>query len=574
MAGDTETKNGDVFLLQIYTDSPRLYWVSPDNVLKVFLNTVFDYGQSGHTNAIFFHNLRYDLPILFMRYADKFALSYSKFIIDKDLKEVTKQRYDKSINDYRLLSSDTSITLFTGKQFFAFVKRGKKRIMILDSFSFLPNSLKRLALKLKLQHKKKTPPKGLGKRIFKPEDKAFIRYALNDVIVEYELAQFIIEFHKLFNVRICVSSPQLFARIFKHRFIRKGDIIQFPDNPKIIDMAIKSYHGGRNGLFIPEGWVKGRILKYDYVSAYPFAMKNIPNFLSGEWVLTNHFITEYEGVYQISGYAEKCPYPVIIKNDNRIEFYNGEAFTDVCITSYELREAIRLNEVKITAIKGYIWKPDKADYNPFADYVDYFFKKKSETPKDNPLYEFFKVGLNSLYGKTIQAISKDREADIHLTIINGKVVKKSKEYEAGGLYNPPIASLITGYVRAMLHRDIHNYQALDCSTDSFSTFSDKVKIGAGLGDLKLEYELDKMLYVRAKFYIGFKGRKILCYATHGYQGSPQQFLSQLKNHTSRYKVKRIVQIKEALKQQKKPLSNETKPLRVLSPLFRRGNQKG
>jgi hypothetical protein len=220
MAGDTETCHGDVFTLQLNITEPKIYWVNPDNILDVFLKETFEHCQSGHLNVIFFHNLHYDLPVLLMQYADAFKKDFAK-----------------------IEHKDYLIDLYSGKQFFAFVKKGKIRLSIFDSMAFYQFSLKKLCMKLKLPNQKMRAPCGLGDDIYCEDDKYFVQYALNDVACELDLAKHIIDLHREYNIRVSVSLPQFASRVFKHQFIKDGDVMQFPANNKLIKIAIHSYHG-------------------------------------------------------------------------------------------------------------------------------------------------------------------------------------------------------------------------------------------------------------------------------------------------------------------------------------------
>jgi len=54
------------------------------------------------------------------------------------------------------------------------------------------------------------------------------------------------------------------------------------------------------------------------------------------------------------------------------------------------------------------------------------------------------------------------------------------DWRAGGLYHPPIASLITGFVRAKMHRLEHRYASVMTSTDGM--FGAVSPVAADLGD--------------------------------------------------------------------------------------------
>jgi len=112
---------------------------------------------------------------------------------------------------------------------------------------------------------------------------------------------------------------------------------------------------------------------------------------------------DYEGFYLVSGQVHTCRYPVLLKNAHSLEYANGERISEAPVASYELREAIRSEELKVESAEGYVWKPSNHAENPFRDYVQDFYSRKNNTSRDHPLFVTYKLLLNTLYGKTFQA---------------------------------------------------------------------------------------------------------------------------------------------------------------------------
>jgi hypothetical protein len=324
---------------------------------------------------------------------------------------------------------------------------------------------------------------------------------------------------------------------------------------------------------------------YDYNSFYPWAMTQLPPITNGRWEPVDHFINEHEGFYQISGYVKECHYPIIIKSASTFEYANGEHIAGVPVTSYELREALRTEELHLSSLKGWIWKPSADAQNPFKGYVEEFYRKKSEASQDDPLYITYKLLLNCLYGKTYQAIRADGyEEEPELKWRNGRVVRNEIMYRAGGLYLPHVGSWITSMCRAKLHADLHRYQGIDCATDSFKTQLD-VPTGAGLGELKLVCG-GLLLLIRPKLYVMFspriqeevrqagdlreylrKNRDNLSYsekdgdvtkfALHGFWGTPDQLLRLYAEQGAQYMVQHMTKIRESILQGKNSRVMET-----------------
>jgi len=84
----------------------------------------------------------------------------------------------------------------------------------------------------------------------------------------------------------------------------------------------------------------------------------------------------------------------------------------------------------------------------------------------------------------------------------GNVKKNEIRYKAGGIYLPHVGSWITSMCRAELHDALHEYDGIDCATDSFKTKRSDVPTGERLGELDHEYE-GMLLLIRPKLYMMF-----------------------------------------------------------------------
>jgi hypothetical protein len=160
--------------------------------------------------------------------------------------------------------------------------------------------------------------------------------------------------------------------------------------------------------------------------------------------------------------------------------------------------------------------------------VEEFFRRKQDTPKDNPLREMYKLLLNSLYGKLNQ--------------------------EGGALYAPFWASQITGHCRARLHELEHRYAALHSSTDSILTTATDIVTGSALGDLEIKAR-GRLVLARNKLYVllGPDGR-VMKSTLHGFQGSAETLLDLLRRGENTYRISHMIRPREALVGGKKPFT--------------------
>lgn len=537
---DTETINGEPYLLQIYDGKEyKHFFVNKNNVLDIFLNYCENKILSRQVNVCYAHNLEYDLSVLLYKYHKNF---------------VGKKNIKIEHNNWKLDIVMSSTT-------FATFSKGNKRLLLLDTYKFMMTSLSNFGKIIGSKIKKLERPNYIGEREpTKNELPYFLEYAKQDCLLQYEISNWVLEQFRKYDTRICFSNAHFSERIFRHYYIKNPDRIVLP--PKDwLERCVLSYHGGKNGYYLDKS--KGIYLlkdacEIDIISAYPYAMTKLPNFISGKYIETDKFLPDYEGIYEITGISKNCKYPIIYSHDFKPISYN-EKIKNLCITSYELREAIAKNEIEIIKIKGLLFIPNKWSYNPLKDFVKHFFRQKSQA-KNIDEKMLYKIILNSLYGKFIQAIEIDDGKNSILTE-NYELKEKEKIFRAGNCYQPFIASLITGFVRTYLHKLEHKYKAVHSSTDSIifkcnKNFENNFK-KYELGSCEIKVRGDCYL-IRNKVYIWLdKNKKITKYATHGLTLSPDKLLDMIKNKQYSYKIKKMIKVREAEKRVNKKLKRLT-----------------
>lgn len=565
---DVETENGIPYLLTFYDGKKITYFkVNADSVLVNFLQYLNEHYSKHRCNVLFAHNLQFDLFAVLCKKEREIARFRSPPPIIHELGIFKKVVYQKT-------------------QFAQLKLKKNANVKIIDSTNFIKGSLKGISVKLGFKNKKRNRPdfveEGRAPRTRKEWQKLY-RYCNSEIKATYELAENILEMHKRYDCGICVSASQLSSKVFRKHFLK----MMIPQIPSYIHkLVIETIHGGRADVFVDSPITIPNVKMYDYNSFYPWAMANLPPLTSGRWKHVDRFVNDYEGFYRITGYVHKCKYPVVLKNGYNFEYASGERVFNSPIVSYELREALRSGELDLEKAEGWILIPDEKAENPFKAFVGTFYKLKSSTPKEDPLYMTYKLLLNCLYGKTYQTVRlTDYEEEPQLTWSerSGKVVKNEILYHAGGLYLPHVGSWITSMCRAKLHEDLHRYQAIDCATDSFKTLQ-KIPQSDKLGGLKLEAE-GLLLLIKPKLYVIFSNRiqkevekegdlrtclkknlnsleiredkDIVKYASHGFWGDVKQLLELYVEKGNEYIVKHMVKVREAIRQKKQPRVMET-----------------
>ncbi len=522
---DTETVKGEPYTFQLYGQNvSTIQYVNRANVLNKFCDYIYAHLPSG---IIYFHNLEFDLPVLFFPFLSAF-------------KDSTFVLYDKK--------QGFSADILFGKVNYCKLGLREKQYELVDTFSFFKTSLAKLAQKFDLPGKVKKP-RGLGSRKFTgKERKAFEVYAMRDAEVTYGVGKKIREFHAKYDVINTMSAPQLSARIFRHKFIPEGSSIPACDY-EVDVAAVLSFHGGKNGLYADPGIYEG-VRVYDINSAYPYAFTQLPNFLDSSFRYTRKY--EGPGIYCVSGVSQNKPYNVI-RNHN-FEAVIGP-FDKLWLTSYELDCAIRHRHVAEFRIhEGYEVVSPRRSSNPLLDFALHFYEKKQN--EKGTLREFYKIMLNSLYGKFIQNVASNDTGESFLTSVKGGTKPTEENYVAGGLWNPMVATLVTGYVRAYLTDLEERYKSLHSSTDSIMT-KRVIKESDKLGGLALK-AYGTALLIRPKLYLLWdKKREVTAYATHGYHGSLKHLVSMLRSGRRKYAHPHMFKVRESFKQKRKPLVMET-----------------
>lgn len=564
---DTETVHGEPHTVQIYDGktAPRLFYVKPKTIFPTFWREIKKGCLSHGVNLCYFHNLKFDLVILFYQWRKQF---YEQF------------------NDIRFtIPPGIEVKAIFGKVNAATLKQNGMTVRLLDSHHFTQTSLERSAQMFQIPFSKRPMPKGLGEEYLDTEE--FEDYSKGDVIVEYHLARKILDFHNEYKVSPSISLPQFASKVFRHYYFEPDTKIVFPP-PEAVRPCELSYHGGKNGFYLPGPALIKNVWEVDINSSYPNAMRHLPQMTKGDFYRVKKFEPGYHGVYKLSGWADPDRrYPLLF--DPAFKRVDG-TFEGIWQTSYEVELMLGSPHYKFTVTDGFLWDPAPYPVNPFQGFVDDFYKKKEETPRaDKAMYNFYKITLNALYGKFISTVEKREieESDEKIEAPAGfnmawddflkKYVLTKHRHAASGMYNPFVGTLITGFARAELYKLEVKYEALHSATDSVKTLRTPLPV-SGLGGTKLEC-FGPCYFFRNKFYLHYaesfdhcshlRGQKIpeletgehLCkVALHGYKAKNEiglKFLVDrrdelLENHHLRYDYFHVVGLREGLRRGESP----------------------
>lgn len=540
---DSETYRGQPMTLQFFsedTDEEICVWVCPETSTAAFI----DWANTLPTrmlNVVYCHNLEFDLPeFLWEHHSDLISVG----------------------GDYAFDVEDWHVHGVYGKPTFCRMRNEKTRaqIMIVDSFSWFQGSLAKAADLFCPDLPKLKRPANLGTKKFKMNDQKFYDYAMRDSEVAYHIGIAVQKLIKEFNIAQPVSLADMSAKIFRHHFL--VHTIPQPARGTILN-AMESYHGGKNNVVqgMAPGWHMD-ITGMDISSAYPYAMSLLPS-MSYKKLYKRYRKTLKQprevpplGIYTVSGEAFACDWPVIFEHG--FQPIQGK-FRNVNIQGYELNEALRSKEIRITSIRGNYYQHESDNKkSPFAAYVNDFYERK-ESESDPILKYMYKLILNSVYGKFIQTRKNHR---MSFTDIDSGETTEAADLIAGGMCHPFIASAITAHTRVYIHRIEHEYQAIHTATDGIFTNRKRVKKlagypSSGLGSLTIESR-GNLCLLRNKCYIlyndngslksqYFRGKRIDKFAKHGFQGTIYDLEKLIAHRKRKYKASRPNRLRESMK---------------------------
>lgn len=426
---ETDTNTGDIMLISDHTGRK----LSLDEInIESLIQFLFSKRYQGKWN--FFYNLNFDAEV-----------------IQKELGQEL-YRYRKTgklnfeFNDYRIQYIPSKrLSILKGKKSTVFYDIAQYyKASLADAYQknigFLPADY----LKMKSQRDHFT------KRSYQRNIKLVEHYCKQDCIYTKQLAEHWID---LFS-RACEFYPSRWTSsgyLAEKWLINSGiHIPKFAENLyEIQDIAWRSYYGGRFEMtkrgFIGESYLA------DINSAYPYAFANIPNIVKGKWknlkyldrtALLGFFYIECD----IPDTEYIAPFPFRTQT-NKIIFPTGKFRT--WVTLAELQACPNQHWYRILDSWQYF---DSNPYYPYKNFVESKYKLRLQLKKEkNPLELALKAMLNSIYGKTAQS-------------------SQGKGIAFGSIFNPIIASTITGTPRALLYAIVKKYH-LDNYVISFATDS-------------------------------------------------------------------------------------------------------
>lgn len=281
-------------------------------------------------------------------------------------------------------------------------------------------------------------------------------------------------------------------------------------------LAWDSYAGGRFEVF--ERGMVGKVTGPDINSAYPAVMAELPDPGSLSWRIDSNVSldalrdADYGFVdVTVSTDADRRIQPFAKKIDDVVTypaFDGGTTTTLLDIFLFALDAGIITDWSINNAALGYV--TDSTTY-PFEFLEEVYAERKRLESNSRPRAGLMlKIVLNSMYGKTAQTTLK-REILREETYAESAAAKPNERLRshdgipyvesqvAGSLFNPFIASYITGRTRLELHRSVvesglesdTKMLATDCimvDADAYADSDFDSRMGDSLGEWDFDYE--------------------------------------------------------------------------------------
>jgi len=404
-------------------------------------------------------------------------------------------------------------------------RSNQKNLLFLDSLNFLKTSLKELGEMFRI------PKMDIDFKKCSIEE--LENYCKRDVEILIKVVEWIIDFHRQYDIPMSLTFPQFTYRLYRKNYLPVT--IKQTSNKKIMELERASYYGGRVEVFDFNKWFHAYV--YDFNSLYPAVMSNngypinLLKYYTSKVSQTFSFNEKLDLIEQahkeklgiiaqVSLEIPKSKFGIVpYRFENKLCFPNGNFETT--LASPELKTVME-NVIAINQFSIY----NMADI--FSDYIYYCYeeRKKAIRANDDIMDWFWKLLMNSLYGKFAQRKFIDirrKEYDGHfdfatsglrengelktLSWLGGIAIEKKIEK-----LNPnsfvAIASFVTSYARAKLYRYLAKFpDVLYCDTDSLFLPNQEIESSKELGGLKLEKIYSGFQAVGNKWYYWDKEKR-------------------------------------------------------------------
>jgi hypothetical protein len=520
------------------------------SLFNSFINQLLDFFKKDNVLVVYAHNLSGFYGIFLLKHLFDYG-KVEPLLFNGKLMSIKVKLNIEGYNGKTIIFKDSYLLLpmslrklcsafdvSVNKSFFPFILTDIFYKGLLPKFEFWIGISLREYLSIKYEYTAKT---------WNFKDEA-IKYCKLDCKCLFEV---LVNFNKLIfkhfkvNINISLTLPALAMRIYKSQFMPKDTIYQLLGN---VEKDIRqSYTGGAVDVFIPHNRMESiysrlftKLFSYDVNSLYPFVMANTampvgkPIAFQGD--IRKMEPNAYGYFYCKITSPEFLLHPILqrrIKTSNGLRTIAGLGSREGWIYSAEMDNAIKLGYT-FEILNGYQFEKGYI----FKEYVDKMYALRLEFEKGDPMNLIAKLLMNSLYGKFGMKLEStlieicDTSCDTQLTLFNEMLevygesvidfvkidhriltIRQSmihyKYNENDDMYhgqdvNIAIASAVTAGARMWMSILKNNplFKLFYSDTDSIVINKQlpSYMVGEELGQFKLEYVINRAVYLAPKVY--------------------------------------------------------------------------
>ena len=268
-----------------------------------------------------------------------------------------------------------------------------------------------------------------------------------------------------------------------------------------------------------------------------------------------------EGVSKVLVSFDSDELPLLpYRHDNKLIFPKGKF--KGWYTHIELRTAIKHG---YTILKVYETISYSLMFSPYSKYINILYDKRLKAKKKGDSSQLiYKLLMNSLYGKFGE---RKHQKTVHFDLLNMNKEETLKfqdnkidttitiNEDGKGYYTideectsnhvfPILPVYVTAYARIKLWEVARLVDPYYMDTDSIITKSE-LKHGKGLGELDLEHNIDKGIFIKPKMYFFLDGKEEIVKLKGVPHVNKKQFFNIIKGKSVKYK--KFAKLKESIR---------------------------
>lgn len=316
-------------------------------------------------------------------------------------------------------------------------------------------------------------------------DFSSVEYCRRDAEITWLLAHTMLERYEKIGLKLKATISSTAFNFWRENFCTASIYIK----PEIRRYLSESMYGGRCEIF-RYGEVDQTVFDYDINSSYAFAMKesNFPD-LSQHLIKTSlpKKLDSLAGVARVEVFHPKGYFGFLPYRYRGKLFFPTGTFTGTWTLNelaFAVKYGVKIKKVSYVALFPII-------QNPFTDFVDYIYKKRMGC-QDKFMSYLYKKILNCVYGKFA-------ERGILEVWRKGKYsLRESTPFWSNVIFSSTINS--NARINLLQFMLISKKYLCYCDTDGFVLTKDIWRTSQELGELKMQGQYDRAVFILPKFY--------------------------------------------------------------------------